>query len=89
MPRTSRWGITLPLNGIPLPAQRDLVAALPGLGYTDAQRNPNRDPATFPADAAYRHGFEAGRRDLQAGAYSRPEGEQRAWDRNRVVGNVE
>ena len=36
MPRTSRWGITLPLNGMPLPAQRDLVAALPGLGYTDA-----------------------------------------------------
>jgi probable F420-dependent oxidoreductase len=26
----------LPLNGIPLAAQRDLVAALPGLGYTDA-----------------------------------------------------
>lgn len=36
MPPTSRWGITLPLNGMPLPAQRDLVAALPGLGYTDA-----------------------------------------------------
>jgi hypothetical protein len=60
-----------------------------GLGYADAQRDPDRDPATFPADEAYRHGFEAGRRDLQAGAYSRPEGEQRAWDRNRVVGNVE
>lgn len=36
MPPTSRWGITLPLNGMPLPTQRDLVAALPGLGYTDA-----------------------------------------------------
>ena len=36
MPPTSRWGITVPLNGLPLPAQRDLVAALPGLGYTDA-----------------------------------------------------
>ena len=36
MPPTSRWGITLPLNGLPLPAQRDLVAELPGLGYTDA-----------------------------------------------------
>ncbi|MGP7999487.1 MAG: LLM class F420-dependent oxidoreductase [Streptosporangiaceae bacterium] len=35
MPPTPRWGITLPLSG-PLPAQRDLVAELPGLGYTDA-----------------------------------------------------
>ncbi|HTT51771.1 MAG TPA: LLM class F420-dependent oxidoreductase [Streptosporangiaceae bacterium] len=35
MPRTPRWGITLPLSG-PLPGQRDLVAELPGLGYTDA-----------------------------------------------------
>jgi probable F420-dependent oxidoreductase len=26
----------LPLNGLPLPAQRDLIAELPGLGYTDA-----------------------------------------------------
>jgi probable F420-dependent oxidoreductase len=33
---TGRWGLTLPLRGIPLPAQRDLVAALPSLGYTDA-----------------------------------------------------
>ncbi len=33
---TSRWGITLPLSGIPLSGQRDLVAALPDLGYTDA-----------------------------------------------------
>ena len=31
----SRWGITLPLAGIPLPAQRDLVKSLPDLGYTD------------------------------------------------------
>ena len=36
MPPTSRWGITVPLNGLPLPAQRNLVAELPGLGYTDA-----------------------------------------------------
>jgi len=35
VPRTPRWGITLPLSG-PLPGQRDLVAELPGLGYTDA-----------------------------------------------------
>ncbi len=31
----SRWGITLPLAGIPLPKQRDLVKSLPDLGYTD------------------------------------------------------
>jgi probable F420-dependent oxidoreductase len=32
----SRWGLTLPLTGVPLAGQRDLVAALPDLGYTDA-----------------------------------------------------
>jgi probable F420-dependent oxidoreductase len=32
----ARWGLTLPLNGIPLADQRELVAALPDLGYTDA-----------------------------------------------------
>src|SRR6266566_9574714 len=31
-----RWGITLPLPGIPLADQREIVAGLPGLGYTDA-----------------------------------------------------
>lgn len=31
-----RWGITLPLTGVPLPAHRELVRELPGLGYTDA-----------------------------------------------------
>jgi probable F420-dependent oxidoreductase len=31
----SRWGLTLPLSGLPLAAQKDLVAGLPGLGYTD------------------------------------------------------
>ncbi|HEY4851596.1 MAG TPA: LLM class F420-dependent oxidoreductase [Streptosporangiaceae bacterium] len=35
MESTARWGITLPLRGMPLPAQRDIVAALPDLGYTD------------------------------------------------------
>lgn len=30
-----RYGLTVPLDGLPLPDQRDLVAALPGLGYTD------------------------------------------------------
>jgi probable F420-dependent oxidoreductase len=31
-----RYGITIPFDGIPLAGQRDLVAALPDLGYTDA-----------------------------------------------------
>jgi probable F420-dependent oxidoreductase len=31
----SRWGLTLPLSGLPLAAQQDLVTALPELGYTD------------------------------------------------------
>jgi probable F420-dependent oxidoreductase len=31
----SRWGLTVPLSGPPLAAQKDLVASLPGLGYTD------------------------------------------------------
>ena len=36
MGSTGRWGITLPLRGMALAEQRELVAALPGLGYTDA-----------------------------------------------------
>lgn len=32
----SRWGLTLPLTGLPLAAQKDLVTSLPELGYTDA-----------------------------------------------------
>jgi probable F420-dependent oxidoreductase len=31
----SRWGLTLPLSGLPLAAHKDLVAGLPKLGYTD------------------------------------------------------
>jgi probable F420-dependent oxidoreductase len=31
----SRWGLTLPLSGLPLAAHKDLVAGLPTLGYTD------------------------------------------------------
>jgi probable F420-dependent oxidoreductase len=31
----SRWGITLPLTGVPLAAHRDVVRSLPDLGYTD------------------------------------------------------
>jgi probable F420-dependent oxidoreductase len=33
---TRRWGITLPLPGLSLPDQRELITALPILGYTDA-----------------------------------------------------
>jgi probable F420-dependent oxidoreductase len=33
---SSRWGITLPLTGVPLGAHRDFVKELPDLGYTDA-----------------------------------------------------
>src|SRR6266568_5235498 len=36
MALTARWGITLPLRGLALADQRDIVAALPDLGYTDA-----------------------------------------------------
>jgi probable F420-dependent oxidoreductase len=31
----TRWGLTLPLTGLPVAEQRDLVAGLPDLGYTD------------------------------------------------------
>ena len=34
-PAAPRWGLTVPLTGVRLPAHRDLVTALPGLGYTD------------------------------------------------------
>lgn len=30
-----RYGLTVPFDGLPLPDQRDLVAGLPDLGYTD------------------------------------------------------
>jgi probable F420-dependent oxidoreductase len=36
MALTARWGITLPLRDTALDRQRDIVAALPDLGYTDA-----------------------------------------------------
>jgi len=31
----SRWGLTVPLTGVPLPEHADVVRALPDLGYTD------------------------------------------------------
>src|SRR5436309_12677709 len=36
MSATPRWGLTLPLRSMPLHEQRDIVAGLPDLGYTDA-----------------------------------------------------
>ncbi|MDR2983542.1 MAG: LLM class F420-dependent oxidoreductase [Nocardiopsaceae bacterium] len=36
MASTPRWGITLPLQGHSLPEQREIIAELPDLGYTDA-----------------------------------------------------
>jgi probable F420-dependent oxidoreductase len=36
MESKSRWGITLPLPGIPLAGHREIVSELPALGYTDA-----------------------------------------------------
>jgi probable F420-dependent oxidoreductase len=32
----NRWGITIPLTGVPLASHRELVEQLPDLGYTDA-----------------------------------------------------
>ncbi|TYK53329.1 LLM class F420-dependent oxidoreductase [Actinomadura decatromicini] len=32
----NRWGITIPLTGLPLAEHREVVAGLAGLGYTDA-----------------------------------------------------
>jgi probable F420-dependent oxidoreductase len=36
MAATPRWGITVPLQGYSLPEQREIITALPDLGYTDA-----------------------------------------------------
>ena len=32
----NRWGLTIPLTGVPLMEHRALVEQLPDLGYTDA-----------------------------------------------------
>ncbi|MFI0353895.1 LLM class F420-dependent oxidoreductase [Actinomadura sp. 9N407] len=32
----SRWGLTVPLTGLPLAEHREIIAGLPALGYTDA-----------------------------------------------------
>ena len=31
-----RWGLTFPLDGVPLPAHRELLREAEKLGYTDA-----------------------------------------------------
>ncbi|WP_285728833.1 LLM class F420-dependent oxidoreductase [Nocardiopsis sp. ATB16-24] len=33
---TTRWGITIPLEGVALPDQRAIIEGMPDLGYTDA-----------------------------------------------------
>ncbi|MBB6119136.1 LLM class F420-dependent oxidoreductase [Nocardiopsis algeriensis] len=33
---TTRWGITIPLEGVPLPDQRAIIERMPDQGYTDA-----------------------------------------------------
>lgn len=47
MGSTARWGITLPLRSMPLAGQRDFVAALPDLGYTDAWSSEVNGPDGF------------------------------------------
>ncbi|MFB4313229.1 LLM class F420-dependent oxidoreductase [Actinomadura sp. 21ATH] len=32
----TRWGLTVPLTGVPLAESREIIAGLPALGYTDA-----------------------------------------------------
>lgn len=36
MVMAARWGVTIPLHGTTLPAQRKIIEELPDLGYTDA-----------------------------------------------------
>ncbi|MFD8124169.1 LLM class F420-dependent oxidoreductase [Streptomyces albidoflavus] len=43
----TRWGITLPLPGVPLPAHRALVQRLPDLGYTDLWTAETAGPDAF------------------------------------------
>lgn len=42
-----RYGLTVPLNGIPLRNQRDLIAELPDLGYTDVWSSESSDADAF------------------------------------------
>ncbi|PRX51346.1 putative F420-dependent oxidoreductase [Prauserella shujinwangii] len=43
----TRWGITIPLTGVPLTAHRELVERLPDLGYTDAWSAETAGPDAF------------------------------------------
>src|SRR5437763_310854 len=47
--RMSRWGLTIPLTGMPLPEQRDIVAELPDLGYTDVWSAESNGPDAITA----------------------------------------
>jgi len=42
-----RYGVTIPVPGIPLADQRDLVAGLPDLGYTDVWTGEADGPDAF------------------------------------------
>ena len=41
------WGLTIPLTGVPLLDHRDIVRALPGMGYTDAWSSEVNGPDAF------------------------------------------
>ncbi|WP_019629922.1 LLM class F420-dependent oxidoreductase [Actinomadura atramentaria] len=43
----SRWGLTIPLNGLPLADHREIVAELPDLGYTDVWTAETNGPDAF------------------------------------------
>jgi probable F420-dependent oxidoreductase len=43
----SRWGLTIPLTGMPLPEQRDIITELSGLGYTDVWSAESNGPDAF------------------------------------------
>ncbi|MDT8914048.1 LLM class F420-dependent oxidoreductase [Amycolatopsis sp. PS_44_ISF1] len=43
----SRWGLTIPLTGVPLTGHREIVEQLPDLGYTDAWTAETAGPDAF------------------------------------------
>ena len=42
-----RWGITFPLDGVPLPAHREVLREAETLGYTDAWTSETDGPDAF------------------------------------------
>ncbi|WP_119728764.1 LLM class F420-dependent oxidoreductase [Thermomonospora amylolytica] len=44
---TARWGLTVPMAGVPLAEHREIVASLPDLGYTDAWSAETNGPDGF------------------------------------------